>query len=332
MKLQALIPLLFLLIASCNPSDRYMDSLEALDPSDEIEGYRLRLGYSAAVMLDKVTYETAKDILLRLIDIGAFTEARYCIDHLLKKYGEDSKLLYMKAVCLENELQIDRATALISFAIEADTRDSEKYRIEFAGMQKEKEVWEKINRINEMLRSSDETNDLLIERAGYLISLGQFMAANFDLDMVIRADSMNTDAYYLKGMSYLYAGNYEQAYTALDKLEQMDEAGAESYSGIAEAAKLIYHLSARIGEASQDAMDYLNMARQLSMLGANDRALEIISMGLKLNRDDLRLLQAKLLVQLQTGDRLNAVQTAKYIESLGYSVDPELLEMMSTGE
>jgi len=320
--------IILLFVAGCNPAEKYMEQLGKLDSHEKFEAYQMRLGYSALVMSGSAAPELADEITGKLIDLQAFTEARYCIEYLLENDGPTAERYYRMAVCYRHQYQCKMAQEAIEHALRLDGSNLQ-FRKEQEMIAADLPVWEKIDSVSRLLAVS-RTADLLNARAGLLISLRQFMPAIDDLNSTLEMDSINVESLYLKAMTYLYTHDFAVSDSVFDKLLKLDltEDQRKLFSQYATAAGRLAKIEEQISKEPAEPLHYLEASRELSMISDYDRALEMLRRGLVRAADDPRLLQARILVYLQMGKKEKAHQDALYMESLGYKVDPQLRRML----
>ncbi len=324
-----LLTLLFLVLAGCGSADRSLELLSELDPADEIEGYRLKLGYSALVMGDMTDASQGKMIVERLVELTAWDEARYCAGHLLEANGQDATLHYLTAVCLQNQFQLKRAQEEINRAVALDA-GNKKYQQEKARIASLLGIWQQIDSITDLLAGSADMAHYNA-RARLLVSMRRFQSANNDLNKSLAADAQNAEAIYLKGMALLYSHEYGGAVDQFNQLSQMELPAEQEklYAKYEEAAVKLSSLDERLRSDPGETTVYLDFSRELSLIGDFGRALHMIESGLGISPDDPRLIQARILVYVQQGEMEKARQAIHYLESLGYQADPQLKELLN---
>lgn len=320
--------LIFLVMAGCGTAERSLELLSQLDPEDELEGYRLKLGYSALVMNDITDFEQGKMVVGRLVELGAWDEARYCARHLLEANGPDAGLHYQVAVCLGSQLHFRKALEEINHAI-ALGAGLHKYREEQERLTGLLGTWQKIDSLSDLLVRSQEP-DIYNERARLLISMRRFQSARDDLNTVLDKEEDNIEAIYLKGIllfnSYDYAGAAE-IFNQLSRVEL--SSGQEKLIGFYKAsASKLNLLDGKLKNEPASPEVYLDFSRELSQIGDYNRALHMINRGLESAPEDPRLLQASILVYIQQGNVDSAREAALFLESLGYKTDPQLKQLL----
>lgn len=326
MKFARFLPL-FLFLLSCNSPDKYIAMLENLDPADDIGNYQLRLGYSSLVMSNTLSYDEGISAVKKLIELNSYTEARYCLDFIASASGDNAEIQFLRAVCYRNEYQYSKAAIAIAEAIKSDSNIL-KYKEEQMKIDLESAIWNKIETLDTLAGAANPA--VLTERAELFIELGQYLPAVYDLKMSIAMDSTAYKQRYLLGRVNLLLSEYREAASVFTSLAELPLSDEEKKSTMmyADAAESLSEFSESILDDPGNIQQYISISRQLSLMGENLSALKIIDKGLTVNKNDLRLLQARVIVLIQLGELQQAKQVALLIESMGYAIDSQLKELL----
>jgi len=324
----AAIPLVAL--SACNGEEQFLERINQVGPDTErTDLYKARLAASTYIMKDLGSVEISKELIGKLIEMQSFPEARYCIEHLLNKAGEDPDLYYLRAVCYRNEHQYALAEVAIQQAMRIDGSDK-RFIAESENIRDEQMRFEVIRSMTQQLVESPADPGLLLERAEAFLGLRMFAEAEFDALKVFTEDSARNDARYLLGLSALLQAEYQEAETIFGDLVNKSETGkeAEKYEQMRSSASVLSAANRRMSEQPDDISPYIDAARELSLLGEFQRAHRVIDRGLQHQENHPNLLHARLFLYLQQGDMARARETAQYIESIGLKVDPQLRSLI----
>jgi tetratricopeptide (TPR) repeat protein len=315
-RLHIIISALAVLLYSCSASHQdFLKELEVLKANKE-EVYPVVYALSAYLSTTSdITSEEAIPLILELISLKYYTEARLCIDNLETNGIHSPDLKALRGLCYFNELQPELAEAEIAGALKKDP-DNEKIQtllVQISGGNPE---------------SPDATD--LLERAADLVRSKDFAQAVPLLQSVLTEDPAQHQALYLMGMAKMNIADldsaqyfiqfarsserlpeYDQALKAIDQWIQGDElinANPASYSG------------------------YLTKSQGLAALAMFDRAQETLTAGLQRNPENMNLILAKALVWVQAGEKEKAEQYLRDLEQMGLALDPSLKQRILQNE
>ena len=97
--------ILFFLL-SCQNNHMDIRKQFAQFKSEETEHYRIAYAYATYLSTSRsIEAEEAASLILELISLGYYTEARYCVDNLLRNGIHSWDLIALRGLCYFNELQ-----------------------------------------------------------------------------------------------------------------------------------------------------------------------------------------------------------------------------------
>ena len=150
-------------------------------------------------------YRYSKDLVKKLMTLGFFAESINAIDVLLKKFPQDPELYYLQGLGYHNMLQYELAVENFSRASRM-LPGNKKFTSQGLSVQKEEEVWNEIETINQSLINAEYTFDILLDRAELFFSIKQYDAVLYDLGSVSKMGSANDSLYFTSTVSSLYQG------------------------------------------------------------------------------------------------------------------------------
>jgi tetratricopeptide (TPR) repeat protein len=169
----------------------------------------------------------------------------------------------------------------------------------------------------------------LLTRAEYLMRIGENYAAIFDANQIIKIDSTHEDARYIRAMSYFYESDYDKSIEDLTYLVNSANPKMKAfYLNYLESVRNIKENSEKLLTDNQPEF-YINIAKALSRIKEFDSAIKILNDGLAKNRNNTRLIYAKLLVYLEMGDLNAARELVEVLKSAGVEVDEKVRLMIN---
>lgn len=323
--------LLFVSLSSCQSPGKFLEEMQKLDATDSNQRYTMKLNYTYFIVSGKGDKATRMKALHRLIDLKAYAPARYGIAAMLEEDPGNDSLYYLRAVCLENEFHPRKALAALSRAMESGG-EKPGYREMESRLRENLSVWNEIRTLDSLVRCGERSPDAYNRRAQNLVRLRLFEPARYDADQSLSLDSTSAEACFIKGVAFLLSHRYKKADSVLTMLgEKNMEIPAdqeEIYRNYMRIAENLVRLESRMQSHPGEVKTYIDMSRELSMVLEYDRAISVIDKGLTHNKNDNRLLHAKLFLYIRKGDRQGAIDQLHYIESLGLPVDEEIRKLL----
>jgi len=311
-----------LLASGCHNDEKSRLKLESMKNDPQATKYAIRLAEMSYLTGRKPDKTYAYTLIRNFIKDGYFTEARYAIDHLVDLYGPDADMYYLEAVCFRNQHEYKQALTFIGEALKLENSNG-LFEMEKSNIVEEQRKWNEIDSLNTLVGKHESNYGLRLERSQKLLGMREFEAAIFDADTVLRADSTNLQARFVKGISFLLDGKYDKALPEFEILVARTTApDYEDYTFYYGIAQRLVDNADQLKKNPLSPAPYINVARALARISEYTNALITLDKGLSKIPDNNNLLYAKALVFLQKGDK-NAARDLVYIlEGKGVNVDP----------
>ncbi len=324
-----LLFLLLLPVTACNRDQKSREKITELRNGKNAADYAVRLGEMSYLTGKKPDRNFSMPLLNDLISEGYFTEARYAIDHLTRIYGPDADLFYLEAVCFRNQHEYILAEGAIGKALGIDNTNT-TYRTEEQNIADEAVRWASIDSLNQRILADCYDYASITRRAEKLLGMRQFDAAVFDADTVLHADSSNLEARFVRGMAHLLDKNFDKALPDFQFLAASPSSPQDTkqYTSYYQAAQTLRQNAGLIEKNPSDTDPYIAMARIFTGLSEFTSALSYLDQGLRINPSSNALTYAKLLVYLQSGNKVAARDIMYGLEAKGFKVDAKVKKML----
>ncbi len=318
-----------LLVVSCRHDEKAKQHLREMKKDPAVSAYELRLAEMSYITGESPDKVFSVGIIKDFIQQQYFTEARYASDHLLGVYGPDPDLYYLKAVCYRNQHEYVLAEKMIRLAVDAKPGD-ELYMKEDQNVREENKRWQSLDSLNVFLRSDSHNSDLKMKRAGMLLEMREFEAAIYDADSVLRVDSANLNARFIRAIAYLLDKKFEEAQTDFDLLRtHTGSPDYKQYQFYSDLTKSLKKNADLIIASPSATASYVSMARSMAAISEFTTALSILENGLENNPGNRNLRYAKLLIYLQSGNTAEARNLMYSLEGEGVKIDDAVKRALS---
>lgn len=301
------IPLLLFILSCRSDHDavsKRFDQLKSEDP----EQYTLVYAYSTYLSTTRsIEPEEALPLVLELISFGNYTEARYCVDNLMRNGIQSYDLLALRGLCYFNELQTELALTDLE---KAHTGDPDNAKI--------KTLLDQVKGIKDPEAEVDE----LLASAGEMIMKQQYDASDQILNAILEQDRTSHQALYYKGLIRLQRTQYDSAHHYMSFARSSEP--LEEYSRFIAWIEKVFEGERMIATNPGSFTGYIEKSQGLSSMRLFDEAHNALNRGLERNPDNLNLILAKALVWVQAGEAETAREYLSELEQRGLQIDPAL--------
>ncbi|RPI45475.1 MAG: hypothetical protein EHM46_01695 [Bacteroidetes bacterium] len=305
--LACLIPSLLLILSCERDHGAFLKHIERLKEGNP-EQYRLVYAYSTYLSTSrKINAEQALPLVLELISMRKYTEARYCIDNLEHNGIFSDDLLALRGLCYFNELQPELALAEVEKAYAGDP-DNEKIRALLDQFRGEKPT----------VPGPEE----VLARAVKLLEDQMPEASDALLDHILSGEPAHHRALYYKGFIRAMREEYDSALYFMTFARSAEP--LEEYQEMIDAIGIVLQAGEQISGSPGSYNGYLRKSQALASMGLFSRAQEALSAGLEQIPGNRNLLLARALVWVQAGERETAARYLDELENGGIVIDPSL--------
>lgn len=302
-----MIPMWLVFLSCQRDHGAFLKHIERLKDGNA-EQYKLVYAYSIYLSTStKIGPDQAIPLVLELISLGKYTEARYCIDNLERNGIFSDDMLALRGLCYFNELQPELALSDVEKAYAGDP------------------VNEKIQALLDQIRGETlpaPGPEELMDHAVKLLEDNQPEASETFLNTILAGDQTHHRALYYKGFIRLLREEYDSALHFMTFARSAEP--LEEYLLMVDGITRILEADEQIGDYPESYNGYLRKSQALASLGLFSQAQQVLSAGLDLIPGNRNLMLARALVWVQAGERETAIRYLDELEKTGMVIDPSL--------